>query len=308
MSRYVMARSVLLHNVYEEIRGSEPDLTDHGPRHIRHVLENVFKLLKHDFNYFRPMEHYVLGLGVLFHDVGNLHGRKNHDKRIARFYDHVRSGHEFAQEKSLVVRVSQAHSGEARNGSRNTLADVPEESQLDGEPVRTREVAAIVRFADELAEGRQRTSNYMLKHGLYTPDSIPFHDYSSATDIAIDKGNKRIAITYQFAITTEKGIEGELSKLQKSLTFAWERLGKVDLERRYARFHCSRPLEPFQRISVCLEIQINGEFVEPMRTTISDEVSLDEPAVSLSERDASWAPKAIADRVREEASRLEETE
>ena len=163
-------------------------------------------------------------------------------------------------------------------------------------------------FADELAEGRQRTSNYMLKHGLYTPDSILFHDYSSATDIAIDKGNKRIAITYQFAITTKKGIEDELSKLQKSLTFAWERLGKMDLERRYARFHCSRPLEPFQRISVCLEIQINGEFVEPMRTIISDEVSLDEPAVSLPERDASWAPKAIADRVREKASRLEETE
>lgn len=308
MSRYVMARSVLLHDVCEEIRRSEPNLTDHGPRHIQHVLENVFKLLEHDFNYFRPMEHYVLGLGVLFHDVGNLHGRKDHDKRIARFYDHVRSGHEFAQEKSLVVRVSQAHSGKARNGSSNTLADVPPDSHLDGMPVRTREVAAIVRFADELAEGPQRTSSYMREHGFYAPESIKYHDYSSATNIAIDAGNRRIAITYHFAITTKEDIEGELSKLQKSLAFAWARLGKMDLERRYARLHCPKPLEPFQRISVCLEIQIDGEFVEPMEMTISDEVSLDDPAavVSLPKRDASWDPKAIVARVREEVIRLEE--
>ena len=307
MSRYVMARSVLLRDVYEEIRGREPDLTDHGPEHIQHVLENVFKLLKHDFNYFRPLEHYILGLGVLFHDVGNLHGRKGHNKRIARFYDHVRRGEEkFNQEKSLVFRISQAHSGKAMNGSSNTLADVPPDSQLDGEPVRTREVAAIVRFADELAEGPQRTSSYMREHGFYSPESIPYHDYSSATNIAIDTGNERIAITYQFSINTKKGIEDELSKLQKSLTFAWARLGKVDLERRYARFHCPRPLEPFRKISVCLNIQIDGEFVEEENGTISDEVSLDEPAVSLPERDANWDPKAIVARVREEISRLGE--
>lgn len=99
MSRYVQARTVLLDDVYQEIRSSEPSLTDHGPEHVQNVLENVFKLLGHDIDYFRPIEHYVLGLGVLFHDVGNLHGRKEHNKRIGQFYDHVRGGHEFAQEK-----------------------------------------------------------------------------------------------------------------------------------------------------------------------------------------------------------------
>ena len=303
MSRYLHARTVLLGNVYEEIRGSEPNLTDHGPRHIQDVLENVFKLLEHNLDHFEPIEHYVLGLGVLFHDVGNLHGRKDHNKRIARFYDHVRGGHEFAQEKSLVVRISQAHSGKARDGSLNTLVDVPERSHLDGEPVRAREIAAIVRFADELAEGPQRTSNYMSSHARYVPESIPHHEYSGATNIAIDKGNKRIAVTYQFNVVTEKGMEEELSKLKESLNFAYDRLGKMNFERKYARFHCSRPLDSFQNITVCLEVQIDGEFVEPWQTTISDEVRPDDDFVSLPSWDSKWNPDTIAGQIRKEADR-----
>lgn len=305
MSRYVRARTVLLENVYEEIRGREPNLTDHGPRHIQHVLENVFKLLEHDLDYFRPIEHYVLGLGVLFHDVGNLLGRRDHDKRIAQFYDHIRGEDEYAQEKSVVVRISQAHSGKTRDGSLNTLADVPKTSQLDGWPVRAREVAAIVRFADELAEGPRRTSSYMRSHARYDPESAPHHDYSSATDIAIDKGNKRIAVAYQFNVVTEKGIEEELSKLKEFLEFAYGRLGKMDLERKYARFHCSRPLDSFQNITVRLEVQIDGEYVDdpPLEATISDEVSLDDDPVLLSDRDSKWSPDTIADQIREEAGR-----
>lgn len=309
MSRYVHARTVLLGGVYEEIRGREPDLTDHGPRHIQNVLENVFKLLGHDINYFRPIEHYVLGLGVLFHDVGNLHGRKDHNKRIGQFYDHVRGGDEFAHERSVVVRISQAHSGKARDGSLNTLADVPPTLQLDGEPVRAREVAAIIRFADELAEGPQRTSSYMRGRAGYAPNSAPHHDYSSATDIAIDKGNNRIAVTYQFNIVTEKGIEEDLSKLKESLEFAYRRLGKMNLERKYARFHCSRPLDSFQNITVCLEVQIDGEYVDPpLRTVISDEVSPDDEPVSLPGRDSRWDPDTIVDQIRKEASRRADLE
>ena len=205
MALYVHARTTLLEDVLEEVRGREPELTDHGPRHIEHVLTNVFKLLEGDLDHFTPIEHYILGLSVLFHDVGNIYGRKGHNRRIARVYDHVRPADKFAQEKALVVQIAQAHTGEARDGSRNTLADVPDVSQLDGEPVKAREIAAIVRFADELAEGRQRTSEYMKRHGRYSAESMPYHDYASATDIAIDKLNDRIAVTYHLGIKQGSG-------------------------------------------------------------------------------------------------------
>ena len=94
-------------------------MTDHGPDHVRNVLNNVSDLLQGAPDYFKIIELYLLGLGVLFHDVGNLEGRSEHNRRIARFYDFVRQGIQFAQEKSLVVQISQAHSGKGQTGTRN---------------------------------------------------------------------------------------------------------------------------------------------------------------------------------------------
>ena len=301
VSLYISARQVLLKDVLEEIRGAEPDLTDHGPEHVRDVLENVFKLLKGNLDYFDPLEHYILGLSVLFHDVGNLHGRENHGKRIAQFYDHVRPSEQHAHEKALVVRIAQAHTGTARNGTSNTLADVPTELHFNGERIRARELAAVVRLADELAEGPERTSQYMRRQNLYAPDSTSFHDYSTVTAISIDRGNERIAVTYQFKILTERGIEQELAKLRRCVEVALARLAKMDVERRYARFHCPAPLAPFQKISISLDVQIDGEFVEPpMETAITDEVNPDRGSDLLLAQDASWDPDAIVSRVRQE--------
>ena len=304
MALYVTARTVLLQDVLEEIRRTQPDLTDHGPRHIRHVLENVFKLLEGAPDYFSPVELYVLGMSVLFHDVGNLEGRDDHNRRIAQFYDYVRGEAEYAHEKALIVRIAAAHTGEARNGTSNTLADVPLSSHLNGVPVRAREIAAIVRFADELAEGPQRTSTYLRTRGAYPATIILHHDYANATGIAIDGGNYRIAVTYQFEVRTERGIEKELIRLKRFLQYACSRLAKMDLERRYARHHCGLPLLRFQKISVCLEVQIDGDFLErPLEATISDEVNLDRPLEALYDRHSDWEPDAVAAWIKDEVER-----
>ena len=85
------------------------------------------------------------------------------------------------------------------------------------------------------------------------------------------------------------------------LKSACERLAKMDMERRYARFHCPTPLIPFREISACLNMQVDGEFLHPpLQATISDEVNLDAPLDLLSSRDSSWDPEVVADRVRQE--------
>ena len=307
MAWYVSARKVLLEDVLDKIHRAEPNLTDHGPDHVRHVLENVFKLLEGELDYFKPIELYILGLCVLFHDVGNLEGRQGHNRRIAQFYDHVRNGLEFAPEKALIVRISGAHTGKARNGTGNTLADVPPLLHLSGEPVRSREIAAIVRFADELAEGPKRTSAYLRNRRKFPPDSILHHDYASATHIAIDRGNSRIAITYHFELKTVCGLDDELSRLKGFLQYVCARLAKVDIERRYARYHCPRPLLPFQKISVCLDLQIDGEFVDqPLEATISDEVNLDSSPKVIWVSDPLWKPESVAEWVRQEVLKRSE--
>ena len=279
-------------------------MTDHGPDHVRNVIQNSFDLLQGDLYHFKAIELYLLGLGILFHDVGNLTGRSEHNKRIAHFYDFVRQGAQFAHEKSLVVQISQAHSGKTLKGSRNTLVDVPQESHFDGKPVRTRELAAIIRFADELAEGPQRTSQYLRETGNYDPESVLYHDYSSATHMCIDCANGRIAVTYQFEISLQAGLEKELERIKSLLNFTYMRLGKMDLERRYARFYCVKPLLPFREISVRLDVQVDSEFLDlGLETIISDEVNLDGFTELLFERDSRWNVDAVVDQLRKEANK-----
>ena len=304
-SRYVTARTTLLNDVLSQITGAEPDLTDHGPEHVRNVLENVVALLEGVHGYFTAIELYVLGLGVLFHDVGNLEGRSEHNRRIARFYDFVRTGPTFAQEKSLVVQISQAHSGTTKTGSRDTLQGVPTSSHLDGKPVRTREIAAIIRFADELAEGPQRTSQYLRATAGYAHKSTLFHDYASATNMCIDSGNNRITVTYQFEVNEKSEIEKQLEKIAKLLDFTYRRLAKMDLERRYARFHCVKALLPFREISVQMNIQMFGEFLDlDLEALISDKVDVDSLPDIFSNRDPKWNPDTLVNKIRKAANEI----
>lgn len=305
-ARYVEARTALLENVLDKINGAQPELTDHGPDHIRHVLENVHALLEVTPEYFRPIELYVLGLGVLFHDVGNLEGREGHSRRVARFYDFVRPQADRQQEKSLVVQICGAHSGVTRNGSKNTLEEVPDSTHLDGQPIRAREIAAIIRFADELAEGPRRTSQYLLATSSYSPDSTPFHDYASATNLCIDGHNGRIAVTYHLQVDSTKSLDEELRRVEDMLEMVHSRLTKMNLERRYARFHCATPLLPFREISVRIEVQLDGEFLDlGLETCVSDAVDLDQSAGLLFDHNEKCLPAAIVAMVRKEIASVQ---
>ena len=81
----------------------------------------------------------------------------------------------------------------------------------------------------------------------------------------------------------------------------------MDVERRYARYHCARPLHPFQKISIRLNVQIDGEFMDPsLEATISDEVNLNSQPELLHVRDGRWKPEAVAARIREQVLRRDD--
>src|SRR5436190_23828616 len=150
-ANYVQLKNKLA-TVWESIIRAEPKLTDHGPRHIQNVLQNADKLIGD--GYFTGVELYSLAIMILFHDVGNIFGRRGHERRIAEVYAEITDGMNPPNGESvIVVRGAGAHSGTARDGTRNTLEDVEALHFLKSEPVRLRELAGILRFADELAEG-----------------------------------------------------------------------------------------------------------------------------------------------------------
>ena len=191
------------------------------------MQENAILLLSDDgIKKLSGIEMYCLGMFILFHDTGNVYGRKNHHKKVGRVFDCIRDKDiSLRHEKTLVVRATSAHTGKAQDGSCDTLKEVAELDHLANRPVRLRELAAILRFADELAEGPQRTSEFMQVEDLYESESKKFHDYASRTTILIDRQNSRIFITYTIDIDINKPDE-----LSDFLSFVFERIQKLNQE------------------------------------------------------------------------------
>lgn len=253
-SQYVEARNYLVNEVLPEIKGAEPSLSDHSAVHIANVLNNCEYVLEDKIDELSAIELYCLCLIVIFHDVGNIEGRVNHNKKIAEIYNKVRNNKpKFNHERSLVIQAAQAHCGKAKDGGKDTLKDVDQLTNLDGHPVRLRDLACILRLADELAEGPQRTSDFMCSTGKYDPKSQIFHNYANITNVFIDRGNERIALTYN--INYIKG--GDEKEVTELLKFTYHRAIKLDEERRYTK-HYSDFLAPFKKTEIKINFSIDG--------------------------------------------------
>ena len=247
---YDQTLDYLNENVYEEVRAAEPHLTDHGPRHVANVHRNVVALLSDDGETLpdiSAVELYCLAMATLFHDVGNVRGRENHHRNIGGIFDAARgrSGHGIRREKALVLRACGAHTGLAADGTRDTLKDVPVIEQFESQRVRLRQIAAVLRFADELAEGPHRTSSYRLDQNDYPSESRVYQEYALITQVLIDRGNRRILLTYDIPVDAgEDGLEERQASLTALLSHVLRRIVKLDQERRYA-VHYTSMLAPF---------------------------------------------------------------
>lgn len=237
---YNSARRFVTEEITGHIATTEPDLTDHSDRHLMDVMNRVHAVIGESTKYFTAYELYLLAVSILFHDVGNLHGRSEHHKKVAGIYDACRKREaRFNTERNAVLAIAGAHTGSTKDGSKDTIRDVGQFS-FQAHPVRGQQVAAVLRFADELAEGPQRTSAYLQNQGMYKPDSRIFHKYAAITDYCVDPGAERIALTYN--IDVERGHSeleaGNAVLLTQLLTFSYSRITKLDQERRYCKHYC----------------------------------------------------------------------
>ena len=243
-SYYVLARNKLCRYVYGNISTSLPKYTDHSQPHIVNVLDNVGQLVgpdipAKDHEYLNAADGYCLCLSVLFHDVGMVFGRRAHEKNVVRAYNWVRQGEpRLSQERRIIMGAVGAHSGTTETGSRDTIGDLSPTDHFKGECIHLQEIAAILRFADELAEGPQRTSAFMKDLFEYSKDAAVHHRYADSTEVHIDRGEGRIAITYDIDIDTSRGLPEKLiNELNELLRYVFYRIVKLDQERQYAGYY-----------------------------------------------------------------------
>lgn len=256
LTHYFSAKGYLKRNIYGDIKGVEKDLTDHSERHIVNVQDNAAQLIGEEGMYrYNCVELYFLALSILFHDVGNINGREDHNKKVNDIYNKIRNNESyFSQERRLVLKAVGAHCGKSSKGDKDTLNELEEKSNLYEQSLRLRELASVLRFADELAEGPQRTSDYALEKGNFEEHSRIYHEYAQITRPFIDRGGSRITVSYDIDRKRCKDL-GNL------LSFTYKRILKLDLERRYCKYYAPI-LEVFKRTDITINFNSDGEPLE----------------------------------------------
>jgi hypothetical protein len=235
-------------------------------RFILDTNDNVYTLLDKYLEEITSEVLYFLCLSSLFHDAGLIYGRENHQKNISDIYTKIRGSDnllEFANEKLIVTKTVEAHTGHAPDNTNDTINYLGE-SMGYSEMINTKEIAAIIKFADELAEGGQRTSDFFINRKMYKRKSRIYHIYSNVYRSVISPQNNRLEIAYNIILNLNDSNELIIDKdieLKYFLQFVYLKLIKIDDERKYCRYYCSW-LESMKEISVIFNFWYNDERLE----------------------------------------------
>lgn len=161
-------------------------LNDHGPNHIKTVIQRASELLCHECK-LNAREVFLVLNAIQVHDIGNFYGRIGHESRVL---DAIKEGLTpivfDTTEVRYINQIAQAHGGTItyKNGdkSKNTIAKIKPTVESDGYTIRIQLLAAILRFADELADDKNRADHKALKENRLPLGSQIYHAYAQCLD------------------------------------------------------------------------------------------------------------------------------
>ncbi|WP_425399106.1 HD domain-containing protein [Aeoliella sp.] len=233
-------------------------LNNHGIAHIQTVIERAGRLLSHPsekYPQFSAYEIHLLVLAIHFHDVGNFFGRQQHEENAKRIMDEMSNiVAEEAVERKAILSIARAHGG-TYNGSKDTISSLPTSDHVLGFDVRFQPLAAILRFADELADDFYRASRLAQKLGQIPERSEIYHAYSrSLQSLKIDPSQGLVDLKFNFNVEDATRTFGKqvgtadngspITKHVFLLDEIFERTLKMYLESKY----CMRFMSPFTRV------------------------------------------------------------
>ena len=235
-------------------------LNKHGPDHIAKVREKAHEILKCFYEGWpSSYETFLLLCSISVHDVGNLFGRASHEKRISHLLDSACANViDDSVERRTIARIAGVHGGSIK-GSKDTISILNSSDLINNFTVREQMLAAVVRFADELADDSTRAIYPAMNERILGEASEIFHVYSSKLHTVKLQQNP---VTNVWEVVLRFEIDEDTAKKQfqkgKESTFLldeiYERTMKMERERRY----CMRFLRPYCAIeSINVEITID---------------------------------------------------
>lgn len=196
-------RGSILAEVRKSIKAGKTDqddliyLTNHGPEHVAQVAQKATDLLRDSACTLSSYEGYLLLTAILFHDIGNIYGRENHEAKAWEIMNTLGAvAGKDTLEKRTVIKIALVHGGKI-DGSKDTISYLQKKDDVLGKPVRKRFLAAILRFADELADDYSRASRYMLNADLIPENSQIFHRYSDSLK-SVRVVNSEVRLRFDF--------------------------------------------------------------------------------------------------------------
>ncbi len=181
----------------------------------------------------------MLLMAIQVHDVGNLYGREEHELKTNEALVAIRP---HLDDDTVVVKavrsIAEAHGG-SYDGDKDKLELLVDEP-LQGEKIRTRLLAALLRFADELADDYTRASRFQLAQGVVPAHNEIYHQYAAALhSVEADKYEIRLHFVLHMKAATEQFGKGEGH--QYLLDYVIERALKMH----YERIYCMRVLRKY---------------------------------------------------------------
>jgi hypothetical protein len=249
--RYKAVKTYLEKEYYPWIQASCPYFTDHGEVHVNGVIESASELLSNRLNpdkenVLKSIEIFEILCGIIWHDIGNAIGRVDHAKKIEEISNKVK---ELAFPNVTihrhVVEIGQAHAGKSGLQQPEFESNVALSKNFVVHP---RAYAAIVRFADEISENRNRISHSLLIGGKIPEENRIFWEYANCISASIaDSPRSRVIISYEIGkdvIIKEFPFEGKLyrghrvTKTKKPfIYYLISRLEKANNERIYCNLN-----------------------------------------------------------------------
>ena len=189
-------------------------------------------------------EGFLLLCAIQVHDVGNVFGREEHEKKCREILQ--RQGSLILPDNPEIMeisRIAMVHGG-AYGDDRDTISALLPNTGLKARTIKPRFLAALLRFADELADDSTRADQEALDNGLMPQWSRIYHEYSrSLHSVSVDRpenGPIGVSLFYEFSDELATQTLEKNGKDKLLLDEIYDRTIKMERERRY----CMRFLRP----------------------------------------------------------------
>ncbi|MBL7128260.1 MAG: hypothetical protein ISS16_04665 [Ignavibacteria bacterium] len=296
---YFATKYILQKDYYPYIKDVTSFYTDHSVNHINRILDTLFDVLKPHLimnedvtprkyisqdkasNKLNAYELYLLMCSVLWHDIGNLFGRINHERNINKLFDKAKDFLYDTSSSEWIKKICNAHSGV------NAIESIIDRERKNEKKFTfyPRFLAALLRLSDELDEDKQRIGEKIIGLDIIPKKKLAYWFFCKCNDsIKIeeeDYGRRKIVIESKMDKNdifksmkkeTENGIDDVIGIEEYS-----KRINKINEERRY----CSKYFKPhyfkiIDKINLLLRIYDNNNFLEEINFTYDDNNGVDE--------------------------------